>query len=66
MINDQISVLNRAYESMGITFKLVSTRRYQSSGWFYDLGPGIQEQTDMKTALRQGQRARDLNLYSVG
>ena len=66
MINDQISVLNQAFALIGITFKLAFTRRYQSEDWFYNLGPGIQGQTNMKTALRQGQRALDLNLYSVG
>ena len=66
MISDQISALNRAFSPIDIKFRLANARTYKSANWFNNMGPEYQVQTDMKRTLRQGQRALDLDIYSVG
>jgi hypothetical protein len=61
-INAQISVLNAAYAQWGWSFNLVSIDRTTNANW-YTAGPGTQDESQMKTALRQG-GAADLNTYS--
>ncbi|KAI0068957.1 hypothetical protein BV25DRAFT_1910685 [Artomyces pyxidatus] len=65
LIAAQISALNDGYSGSGLTFTLAGTDRTVNSDWFNTVGPDSDEQTDMKTSLRQG-GAADLNLYSVG
>jgi predicted small secreted protein len=62
MINDQMSVLNAAFQSTGWSFNLVQVTRTTNSTWFNTCDAAAVE-TQMKTALRQG-TADDLNLYS--
>ncbi|KAI0301824.1 Metalloprotease [Multifurca ochricompacta] len=61
----QISALNSGYAGSGLSFALAGTTRTVNSDWFNNAGPSSQQQTDMKSSLRQGGVA-DLNLYSVG
>ena len=63
MINNQISVLNAAYASAGISFSLVSVDRTTNESW-YTVTPGTTAETQMKNALRKGDKA-SLNLYSA-
>jgi Pregnancy-associated plasma protein-A len=63
MINNQISVLNAAYQSSGWSFNLVSVDRTTNSRW-YSLRMGTGAEREMKQALRQG-TADDLNIYSA-
>lgn len=44
---------------------LASTTRTVNADWFNNVGPGVSQQTAMKTTLRKG-GAADLNVYSVG
>jgi hypothetical protein len=62
MINDQMTVLNNAYQAWGWQFNLVSTTRTTNSSWFNTCDT-VSVETAMKTALRQG-TADDLNLYT--
>ena len=64
-IQSQISTLNDDYTSVGLSFTLANTTRTTNATWFSAAGPGSDEQTAMKTALRQGGMA-DLNVYTVG
>jgi len=64
-IASQISVINNAYSSTGLSFSLISTDRTSNATWFNTAGPGNSAQTSMKNALRQG-GANALNVYSVG
>ena len=61
MIASQISVLNAAYASTGVSFNLVSTDRTSNATW-YTMSPGSSAETAAKTALRKGS-ANDLNIY---
>ncbi|MEO6323307.1 MAG: zinc metalloprotease [Thermoanaerobaculia bacterium] len=61
MINQQISVLNNAYVSMGVSFNLISTDTTNNSSW-YTMQPGTTAETQCKTALHRGGKG-DLNLY---
>jgi hypothetical protein len=63
MINDQISILNAAYASANMSFSLVSIDRTTNDSW-YIVTPGTTAETQMKTALRKGDKA-SLNLYSA-
>lgn len=60
---DQITVLNKAYASAGIQFKLAGTDRTTNSTW-YTMTDGTSAETSMKTSLRKGTQA-DLNLYTA-
>lgn len=64
-IASQISVLNQAYASAGITWVLSSTTRTTNSTWFNNVGPDSSYQTTMKNALRTG-GSNTLNVYTVG
>lgn len=60
-INDQIAVLNNAYNKWGWNFNLVSTDRTTNSTWF--TGCYGSSESAMKNALRRG-TADDLNIYT--
>jgi len=62
MIQNQISVLNGAYNSRGWSFNLVSTDRTTNSTWFTGCYNTTYE-AQIKNALRRG-TADDLNIYS--
>jgi hypothetical protein len=62
MITDQMTVLNDAYGSSGVTFTLAGTDRTTNATW-YTAGYGTAAETQMKTALRQG-GANALNFYT--
>jgi hypothetical protein len=64
-IQDNIDVMNKAYASSGIQFKLVETTRTTNSDWFSNVSPVTKQQTEMKKKLRKG-GAADLNVYTVG
>ncbi|KAK7470952.1 hypothetical protein VKT23_002367 [Stygiomarasmius scandens] len=64
-LQDQITVMNRAYAGSGITWTLAGTDRTVNSDWFNNAGPGTSQQTTMKRTLRTGS-VRDLNVYTVG
>ena len=66
-IEDQINVLNDAYgnSGSGISWVLAGTTRTVNADWFNNVGPGNDQQTAMKKALRMG-GASDLNVYTVG
>ncbi|KAL0949862.1 hypothetical protein HGRIS_009895 [Hohenbuehelia grisea] len=61
----QISVMNTAYASAGLTWRLAGTDRTVNSAWFNSAGPGTSQQTAMKRALRKG-GSNALNVYTVG
>ncbi|KAG5637621.1 hypothetical protein H0H81_003902 [Sphagnurus paluster] len=61
----QVSVLNSAYASMGISWVLAGTTRTISADWYNNAAPSTSQQTAMKRSLRQGNAAA-LNVYSVG
>lgn len=60
-INQQISVLNGAYNGWGWHFVLAGVDRTANNTW-YTVGYGTTAESQMKNALRQG-TADDLNLY---
>jgi hypothetical protein len=62
-INDQIEVLNDAFNVWGWSFQLVSVDRTTNATW-YTMGPGSSAERQAKAALRQG-TADDLNLYTA-
>ncbi|EUC66577.1 extracellular metalloprotease [Rhizoctonia solani AG-3 Rhs1AP] len=64
-IQKSIDVLNQDYRSSSLSFKLAVVDRTVNSDWFMNAGPGSNQQTAMKRALRKG-GASDLNVYSVG
>ena len=63
-----MTTLNNAFEFLGVSFSLQNVQRRHNAAWFNDqaMGPRTTLQRDMKNALRQGQGANVLNLYSVG
>jgi hypothetical protein len=63
MIRNQISVLNGAFSSAGITFNLVSISRTTNNTWF-TATPGSTAESQMKNTLRKGGKG-DLNVYSA-
>lgn len=63
MIDNQIAVLNAAYNGVGVKFTLISVDRTTNSTW-YTMAPGSTAEKAAKTALRKGS-ADDLNLYSA-
>ncbi|KAG8895556.1 hypothetical protein FRC01_012315 [Tulasnella sp. 417] len=64
-ITNQISVMNRAYASCGISYTLAGTDWNTNANWFTSAGPNSSYQTAMKSALRKGGPG-DLNIYTVG
>lgn len=60
-INNQMSVLNNAFDDWGWTFNLVQVTRTSNSTWFN--GCYGSSETAMKNALRRG-TADDLNIYT--
>jgi len=64
-IQDQISVINNAYSSTGISWVLAGTTRTINADWFDRVAPNNNRQTAMKALLRTGGVA-DLNVYTVG
>jgi hypothetical protein len=60
-INDQISVLNDAFNRWGWFFNEVARTVTSNAAW-YTAEPNTSAETAMKTALRQG-TADDLNMY---
>lgn len=62
MVTDQIGVLNSAYASSSIAFTLVSTDAATNDSW-YTAQPNTTAETQMKTALRQGDKGT-LNIYA--
>jgi len=64
-IQDQMTVLNNAFASTGLSFALTSTTRTINADWFNNVAPGTSQQTAMKNLLRVG-GAADLNVYTVG
>jgi hypothetical protein len=62
-INQQINVLNGAYNTWGYTFVLAGTTTTTNAAW-YNLGQGSTAERTMKSTLRQGS-ADDLNIYST-
>ncbi len=62
-INDQIAILNAAYNPAGISFALVNVDRTTNATW-YTMTPGSTAEAQAKTALHQG-TADDLNIYSA-
>jgi hypothetical protein len=63
MVEDQMTVLNAAFESTGFQFELLDTTRTANDSWA-TLTPGTQNELDMKTELREG-TAETLNIYSA-
>ena len=61
MINNQMSVLNNAFDDWGWTFNLVSTDRTTNTTWYN--GCYGSSETAMKNALHRG-TADDLNIYT--
>lgn len=62
MINNQIAVLNGAYNQWGWSFSLAAVDRTTNATWFNSCDSSSVE-SQMKGTLRRG-TARDLNLYS--
>ena len=62
MINNQISVMNAAFASAGISFSLVSIDRTTNNTW-YTVTPGTTAESQMKAALRKGGK-ESLNIYT--
>ena len=63
MIQDQIDVLNDAYEDGGWTFVLKETDVTVNDEW-YEMTYGESSELDAKRALRKGTGA-DLNFYTA-
>jgi hypothetical protein len=63
MIKNQIAVLNAAYASANMSFSLISIDRTTNNTW-YTVTPGTSAESQMKNALRKGDKA-SLNLYSA-
>jgi hypothetical protein len=62
-INDQMAVLNAAYEGSGLSFRLASVDRTNRPRWF-NMGFASDEEAEAKEALRRG-GADDLNIYTA-
>jgi hypothetical protein len=63
MINDQMAVLNDAFEPHGWSFTLAVVDRTANDAW-YVMEPGTSAEQEAKSALRQG-TADDLNIYTA-
>jgi hypothetical protein len=63
-INQQLNVLNAAYQGTGFTFTLAGITRTTSNKW-YGMTPGSRAESQAKASLRQG-GADTLNVYIAG
>lgn len=63
MINDQVAVLNNAFNPWGWSFVLVSVDRTTNQTWYEGMA-GSKVERQAKSALRQGS-ADDLNIYTA-
>jgi hypothetical protein len=63
MISNQMTVLNNAYASTGISFSLVSVDRTTNNTW-YTMGYGSSAEAAAKAALRKGGK-ESLNIYTA-
>ncbi|PFH45465.1 hypothetical protein AMATHDRAFT_9181 [Amanita thiersii Skay4041] len=64
-LQDQMDVMNRAYNNSNILWEIAGVSHTSNSSWFNNLMANGTEQTEMKMALRVG-GAADLNVYTVG
>ena len=64
MIDDQIDVLNDAYQGTGISFTLASVDRTNNKKWF-GVTPGSRNERKMKAALAVDPTTT-LNMYTAG
>ncbi|KAL1649616.1 hypothetical protein SLS58_001673 [Diplodia intermedia] len=65
LLEDQTTVLNEGFAPMGYHFRLAETTRSNNASWFYNATQLSQQETDMKAALRKGDKTA-LNVYIVG
>lgn len=63
-IQQQMNVLNSAYQGTGFSFSLAGITRTKSNKW-YGMTPGSRQESQAKAALRQG-GADSLNIYVAG
>jgi len=63
-VNDQMAVLNSAFAASNVSFNLVGTTFTNNASW-YNMGYGSQAETQAKAALREGDNAATLNIYSA-
>lgn len=64
-IERQVEVLNRDYNTTGVSFKLVNVTRIQSEEWFLKVAPDAEEESAMKETFRYGNSSA-LNVWTVG
>lgn len=64
-ITEQISIMNRDYNTTGISWNLVNISRIENEEWFTKLGPESPEEKELKTAHRYG-NSSTLNVWTVG
>jgi len=64
-IHEQIDVLNRDYNSTGISFNLVNISRIESEDMFLRVAPDSEQEAGLKKVFRHG-NASALNIYTVG
>ncbi|OJD31420.1 metalloprotease [Diplodia corticola] len=65
LLKHQTTVLNEGFVPMGYQFRLAETTWSNNASWFYNATQQSRQETDMKTALRKGDKAA-LNVYIVG
>ncbi|KAK0645234.1 Extracellular metalloprotease [Lasiodiplodia hormozganensis] len=65
LLNHQTEILNDGFVPMGYQFRLAETTWTTNASWFYNATQLSQQETDMKTALRKGDKTA-LNVYIVG
>ncbi|MGY2062841.1 zinc metalloprotease, partial [Nocardia gipuzkoensis] len=63
-IDDQMTVLNKAFSAVGLEFTLSGIDRTINADWFDNASPHSSQQREMKQKLNSG-GAADLNLYTV-
>jgi hypothetical protein len=64
-IEQQMEVMNKAYNTTGLSFNLVNVSRIENEEWFTRLGPESPEESEMKLAHRHG-NSSTLNVWTVG
>jgi len=64
-IHNQVSVLNKDYNSTGISFNLLNISRIKSEDWFLRVAPDSPQELGLKKTFRQG-NSSTLNVYTVG
>lgn len=65
LLDRQTTILNDGFVPMGYQFNLVETTRTVNNSWFYNSTQNSQLETDLKTALRRGDK-KTLNVYIIG